>query len=271
MSTNNKMLISEFVASFLLGFFGLGMIVQYVVLGGISSMIEFGILLGLAVAIIVIVFNPISGAQFNPGVTLTLALLKGFDKKLVLPFCVAQVSGWCFGTVAVGYVYRNVMADWAAKTGGNPALMFYCNTPSQNLLAGGLVEFTTSALLLMVVFACIDPRIPNRPSAEIFPFAMGAFILFIVCFSGAFTGTCLNLARDLGARLAGVILGVTLGYDITPIFSGGQWIMYIIAPTLGAVFGGYFYEKVIAPLLPKPQPVPDIETVAEPEPEMVHV
>ncbi len=59
-----------------------------------------------------------------------------------------------------------------------------------------------------------------------------------------------NTARDFGPRLAGYIYGLIKGYDVSTIFSGWQWLMYIVAPCIGAVVGGLFHYGVIVKLLP---------------------
>ena len=49
---------------------------------------------------------------------------------------------------------------------------------------------------------------------------------------------------------SGVLYGLIKGYDVSSIFSGGQWILYIVAPMIGAVLGGVFH-RVVEALLPE--------------------
>jgi glycerol uptake facilitator protein len=96
----------------------------------------------------------------------------------------------------------------------------------------------------------LDERIPNRPTKSLFPIAIGAIISLDIAFGGGFSGACINTARDLGPRFAGLIYGLIKGYDVSSIFAGGQWLMYIIAPIIGAVLGGVLHHGVIIKLLP---------------------
>src|SRR4030081_37057 len=48
---------------------------------------------GGALFALIVAFGPISGAHFNPVVTLALGLRGECDRRRILPFCVAQIAG----------------------------------------------------------------------------------------------------------------------------------------------------------------------------------
>ena len=250
MSSDFKKVMGEFVGSAFISFWGLGFVVPFAILGYVNSMFEFAVWFGIAFAITVIAFAPISGVHVNPGVTLAWALFGGFDKKLILPYWVAQILGWCVGVFPFFFMFDNIFAKWAESTGGNPAALFYCSTPADNLWAGAALEIFLTAMLTFVIFVLLDNRIPNKPSPAGFPWAIGIAISLLIALGGGFTGTCINPARDLGPRIAGLVYGLIRGYDVSGIFAGGQWLMYIIAPIIGAVLGGVFHYFVVIKLLP---------------------
>lgn len=248
---NRKAIIGEFVGSAFISFWGLGFVVPFAILGYVNNMYEFAVWFGLAFAITVIVFAPISGVHVNPSVTVAWALFGGFNKKLIIPYWIAQILGWCIGIAPFYVIFGNVFDEWVASTGGNPATLFYCNTSTGHILAGAGLEVFLTAMLTFAIFVMLDERIPGRPTSAGFPWAIGIVISLLIAFGGGFTGTCINPARDLGPRICGFIYGLIKGYDVSGIFAGGQWIMYIIAPMIGGILGGLFHYKVVVKLLPE--------------------
>ena len=132
-----------------------------------------------------------------------------------------------------------------------PFELFYCSTAREDVLAAACVEVIMTALLNFSVFFFQDERIPNRPSKAVCPWVIGIVISLAIAFGGGFSGTCMNPSRDLGPRIVGLVYGLMKGYDVSGIFAGGQWLMYILAPLLGAVLGGAFHFGVVIKLLPK--------------------
>ncbi len=251
MLTLKKRVLSEFLASFILGFMGLGLVVPLSVHHYISDLYQFSMLFGLIIAFVIIVFNPISGAQFNPGVTLAMVLSGRQDKKELLPFCLAQVGGWALGSGCIYLMFWNELREFASSEAGNPVNLFFCHT--SDIWSGVWLEFFGTAMMLVVICACIDKRIINKPGNALFPFAIALYILFVVAFTGGYTGTALNMARDFGPRISGFVYGLLNGYDVSQCFADGVWILYFFAPACGAVAGTFFFDKVVSKLLPKAQ------------------
>ncbi len=251
MKNHWKAILGEFVGSAFISFWGLGFIIPFAVTGDLNNMYEFAVWFGIAFAITVIAFAPISGVHVNPGVSLAWATFGGFSWKLIPAYIVAQITGWGMGIVPLYLIYGNRMAEWAVETGGNPATLFFCSSPTGHILSGAGLEIAMTMMLTFAIFVMLDKRIPNRPSSALFPFAIGIIISLLIAFGGGYSGTCINTARDLGPRIVGYIYGLIKGYDVSTIFGDGQWLMYVIAPCIGALLGGVLHYGVVVKLLPE--------------------
>ncbi len=249
MSDNFKCYLSEFLATAFICMFGLGFIAP-MVLGGVSSLFELAIWFAIVFALAELIFSPISGCHATPGVTIACAIFLGFDKKKVPGYILAQILGWGLGIIPIYLVFGSALTDQCASLGINPANLFYGNVHIGTVWTGAAVEFFLSALMMIGIFAAIDPRLPGHPSPAAKPFLIGAIIAVCVNLGGCVTGGCINTARDLGPRIVSYFYALIMGYDTSAIFSGGYWLMYILAPTLGAVFGGFAFYKIFLRLLP---------------------
>src|SRR6202142_4596841 len=106
-------LIAEFLGTFVLMLFGIGVVAMVVlspsknagetIHGGYTN-ITLG--WGLGVTMGIYVAGKISGAHLNPAVTLALAVFRGFPWGKVMPYCLAQTAG---AFVAAALVYRNYL------------------------------------------------------------------------------------------------------------------------------------------------------------------
>ena len=270
--TEKKMIIGEFLASFLASLFGLGLVMPLSALGLITSLTEFAIWFGIVYALVIVAFGPISGAHCNTGITLACALFAGFPKKLVLPYIIVQILGWGLGVVPVYLIWSYATAVLGAVPESALALGVAAGSVDLNAIIGCTVtipgneaatffiEFLGTALLTWAVFLLLDPRFPGRVPDQFFAVAIGAVIACCIVFTAGFSGGCLNFARDLGTRLVHFVMGLINGQDVAYLFTNFQWVIFLIAPTLGSLFAAWFQFNVIAALLPE---APAAEAVEE--------
>ncbi len=135
---------------------------------------------------LILAFGPLSGAHFNPAVTLADALLGGLSWAEVPVYIVSQVTG-----AFVGVGAANVMF-------GEP--LFFA---SQHVRAGSAQlfgEFVATAGLLSVIRACSR----HRPGDT--PFAVGAYVSGAYWFtaSTSFANPAVTLARAASDTFAGI-------------------------------------------------------------------
>jgi len=224
----------EFLGTMLLVFLG-NSVVSNVVLKGTKgngsgwAVISLGWM--VAVAVPVMVFGFMSGAHFNPAVTLGFVAAGITPGYLLLPYIAAQMAGGFVGAIIMYIFYRphfNMTEDKGAK------LATFCTGPAvRRTIDNCMSEFIATFVL---VFAIIGALVA-APASDTIGGGLGiAWIILALgtCLGGT-TGYALNPARDLSPRIAHALLPIK--------DKGGSdwayaWIPTIM-PLLGGVVGGF--------------------------------
>src|SRR5688572_24397704 len=141
---------------------------------------------GAALVALILAFGPISGAHFNPVVTLANAFERGFEWREVPLYIVAQVTGAFAGVAAANSMFEEPIffASTHARQGGS------------QLLSECIATFG----LLAVIRGCARRR------SEVVPFAVGAYITAAYWFtsSTSFANPAVTLARSATDTFAGI-------------------------------------------------------------------
>ena len=142
---------------------------------------------GAGLVALILTFGPISGAHFNPAVTLADASQGGVAWREVPGYVAAQVVG-AFAGVAVAHL---MFAE--------PAL-FFASQHQRSGAAQWLSEFVATFGLLAVIWGCVRRR------AGAVPFAVGAYITAAYWFtaSTSFANPAVTLARAASDTFAGI-------------------------------------------------------------------
>ena len=85
--------LAEFLGTFVLVFAGCGSLMVSARFPGSLPHAMIPVIFGLAVAVMVYAVGHISGAHFNPAVTIAFAAVRHFPKKDVPAYCAAQIAG----------------------------------------------------------------------------------------------------------------------------------------------------------------------------------
>ncbi|WP_024615168.1 MIP/aquaporin family protein [Clostridium sp. Ade.TY] len=184
-----------------------------------------------AVAVPVFMFGTISGAHFNPAVTLALAVTGKFAWSQVPMYILAQFIGAFIGATLVLLSYYNhfeVTEDKATKLG------VFCTAPEiRNPKWNFITEFIGTFLLMFGILG-----ISSSPFVDgLQPLAIGILIWAIGLCLGGPTGYAINPIRDFGPRFAHFILPV-------PGKGGSDWKyawIPVVAPILGAIVSAIVY------------------------------
>jgi len=141
---------------------------------------------GCALVVLILIFGPISGAHFNPAVTLADATQGGVTWTRVPVYLGAQIVGAFAGVAAAHLMF------------GEPLF-----AASEHARAGGaqlFSEFVATFGLLSVIWGCVR----QRPDAM--PFAVGLYITSAYWFtaSTSFANPAVTLARSMTNTFAGI-------------------------------------------------------------------
>ncbi len=205
---------------------------------------------GWAMAVIIAIFcvGRVSGAHLNPAVTIALAAVGSFPWAQVPGYILAQITGAFLGAVVVWLVY---LPHWAETDDEDLKLAVFCTAPAiRHPFNNFLSEVISTAIFLFAILAIgTNAQKLNTPngidlsvvfSQGIQPILVGFLVWGIGLSLGGPTGYAINPARDLGPRLAYVVLPIAgkAKYDW-----GYFWIP-VIAPIIGGVIGAGLFTII---------------------------
>jgi glycerol uptake facilitator-like aquaporin len=172
---------------------------------------------GAALVALILTFGPISGAHFNPAVTLADAWQGGIAWRMVPWYVVAQTVGAFAGVAAAHLMF------------GEP--VFFRSHHERSGPAQLLGEFVATFGLLSVIWGVVRRR------SEAVPFAVGAYITAAYWFtsSTSFANPAVTLARSASDTFAG----------IRPVDAPG----FILAQLVGAAAATALFRWLV-PALP---------------------
>ncbi len=141
---------------------------------------------GAALVALILAFGPLSGAHFNPAVTLGVALQGDMPWRQVPAYVLAQIAGAFFGVGVAHTMFGYTFFFASARARSGPAQLFS--------------EFVATFGLLTVIWCCAK----FRESAV--PYAVGAYITAAYWFtaSTSFANPAVTLARAASDTFAGI-------------------------------------------------------------------
>ena len=103
--------LAEIIGTFVLVFFGCGVVHAAVLTDAHSGLWQVGIVWGMAVAAAILVVGGISGAHLNPAVTVALAVWQRFEWRDVLPYIVGQLLGAMAAATILFTIFQQQLLD----------------------------------------------------------------------------------------------------------------------------------------------------------------
>jgi len=141
-----------------------------------------GALIGL-----ILMFGAVSGAHFNPVVTLVDRLLGTITTRDASLYTAAQIVGGCIGAVIANLMFELPAVEWSTKSRSSGALW--------------LSEVVATVGLLLVIHGCV-----RTGRAKAVPFAVGVWIggAYFFTSSTSFANPAVTIARTLSDSFAGI-------------------------------------------------------------------
>jgi glycerol uptake facilitator-like aquaporin len=176
---------------------------------------------GAALAVLILVLAPISGAHFNPAVTLAMSATGTLPWREVPGYLLAQFAGAFAGVAAAHMMF------------GLP--LFFASTHARHGSAQLWSEVVATFGLLFVIWGCSR----FQPSAT--AWAVGAYIMSAYWFtaSTSFANPAVTLARSASNTFAG----------IRPADAPG----FVLAQLLGAGAATWFFRWLVRARIPQDQ------------------
>ena len=224
-----KKLSAEFVGTLWLVLGGCGSAVLAAAFPDVGiGLLGVSLAFGLTVLTMAYAVGHISGAHFNPAVTIGLWAGKRFPAREILPYIVAQVTGAIIGA-GILYVIASGKAGFSTA-GGFASNGFGDHSPGKYALIACLVaEVVMTFFFLVIILGSTHNRAPKNFA----PLAIGLGLTLIHLVSIPVTNTSVNPARSTG-----------------PALFVGDWALaqlwlFWVAPILGAIAAGFFYSWMI--------------------------
>mgnify|MGYP001193289150 CR=1 FL=1 len=209
-----KKCTAELLGTFALVFFGCGSMILSEINPSAISVDSIPIIFGLIVAAMIYALGHVSGAHFNPAVSIAFYQNKNINLKELCWYIPSQIIGAVFASFSHGFFF-----------GKNHSFGMTINklTVSQ----GVFLEILISMFLMLTI---ISVATNEKISKHIAGFSIGGIIAVCSFVAGPFTGASMNPARSIGPAV--------LANNYNDI------VLYLLSPIIGMLIANYIYNHI---------------------------
>lgn len=215
--------LAEFLGVFALVFAGCGAIIMNELTKGQITHVGISIAFGLVIMVMIYAVGHISGAHFNPAVSVAFAFTTKFSIKEMFVYIVAQ----CLGAIAACFLYKITLSSFFVLITAKPMIYGVTLPINDQFMTAFVFEIIATFFLMFVIMAvATDARAVGAAAGA----AIGGTVLLLALFVGPISGASMNPARSLG-----------------PALMQGEWshvMAYMLAPMTGAIIGAFVYRFV---------------------------
>jgi len=207
---------AELVGTYALVTAGCGAIMVNATTGSLTH-VGIAATFGLIITVMIASVGHISGAHFNPSVTIAFALTRHFPWREVLAYVGAQIVGAIAGALTL-----QVLLGSTANLGAT----LPTGAAGQSL---GVEILLTAVLMFVIISVATD----SRAAGQLAALAIGATVALDALWGGPISGASMNPARSFGPAL---VSGVWRDH----------WV-YWLGPIIGAALGAVTYQFLRKP------------------------
>ena len=170
---------------------------------------------GAILIVLILILAPVSGAHFNPAVTLSFAIRRDITWPHAATYCVAQIIGGLAGVILAHLMFSEPLIQVST------------------MVRGGIGQWTAEAVAAFGLVASILGCLRWRPEA--IPYAVGLFITAGYWFtsSTSFANPAVTIARSFTNTFSGIMPAAVPGFT-TP---------QIIGAITATVFLGWLFTR----------------------------
>lgn len=220
-------LAAEFLGTFWLVFGGCGSAVLAAAFPELGiGFAGVALAFGLTVLTGAYAFGGVSGAHFNPAVSIGLFAAGRFPARELAGYIAAQIVG---AAVAAAVLYLVASSKAGFVAGGFASNGYAEHSPGgYSLMAALIIEMVLTFMFLLVILGVTTGRAP----AGFAPLAIGLALTLIHLISIPVTNTSVNPARSLGVAL------FADGWALQQLW------LFILAPIVGAAIAGVVHANL---------------------------
>ncbi|TRZ78871.1 MAG: MIP family channel protein [Nitrosopumilales archaeon] len=188
----------------------------------IQDLIMISLAHGAAIGLMVYAFGHVSGAHFNPAVTISMLVTKRISIKEAIPYIASQIIGAIVAAASLKAIIPDLGAKVNFGTQPGPSDLLH-----QSVASGIAVEAILTFFLVTVIFMT---AVHKKAPAGMYGLAIGGMIFLIHLVGVPLTGASVNPARTFG-----------------PALISGYWtnhLMYWIGPIVGAIIAGLIMNYI---------------------------
>ena len=216
--------VAEIIGTYILVFIGPGAVITFASTLGFespsASLFAIGFAFAVAVAVAIYSVGHISGCHINPAVTISLAVIRRFPSREVVPYIVAQLIGAVLASGTHLAIYGYATAQ---------KVHFGLTEPGAIIgHSAGIATLNEIVMTFILMWAIMGIAVSGKAPIGWAGWGIGLIVGALIWWGGPISGTSLNPARTFGPA----------------VFSGvwsTHWV-YWVGPIIGAVIAAVVYE-----------------------------